>query len=401
MDELNLLAQDFACTSGSNAPDIIGILAAKRAGAARSQIGATAVEGGQPQLSEALQAIRLPESMAWRPEIGLAESIHRRADALVRAALQWALASFIPGQIGSFRCTLPAPAPIFIDGYLINVSGEVMVRAQDQTLTLVDDHGESVFRQQGSVWALLSDAGRELAWEVGHVRADRSVYVARTLTASATHGFPWPWFDGVPIARRHQDVAGAEAHAVVAGAYDVLRAIGGETDAWVRGALSGLLLLQGKGLNTGRASSSADFPGLLALDPPMDAVHCAELIVHEASRQYANAFLLVASLLEEGREAAFYSPLKRSYETFGRVLLGAHAVGNVLLFYAQLERVQELNEAATDRRDILKIWFESHYMRALDSCAVLTPAGQRFWRTLRSSLMETDTFSHRRVSAGV
>ncbi|KHL57624.1 aKG-HExxH-type peptide beta-hydroxylase [Xanthomonas cannabis] len=394
MDELGLLAEDFACATHSSAPDIIGVLAATRLAASRVRLSARLRGAGQEKLAEALEALDLPETATWRPEIGLVESAGEQVVALCQGALQWAIATFACGQQGRFSAQLAGAGRVFLDGYLIDVEGVVSVLADGQVLLVQDARSKHAFQAHAGRWMLCKNDSIQRAWPVGHIGHDQGFYVVRTGVSNASHGFPWPDQQRGPLPPIADEAAIDAAVRRVEAAHALLASAGGEHLSWVRGGLAGYLLLAGPGLNDARVHGSSAFPGLLALDPPDDPVHCAELIVQETSRQYVAAFLMVAALLREDQEAAFYSPLKRSYETMGRVIIGAHAVGNVLLFQQHLARTHRLDKAAMGRRDMQRIWFESHYMRALDACTNLTEAGRRLWAQLRASVIESGVLSH-------
>ena len=390
MDELSLLAEDFACSTASNAPEIIGVLAGTRLAASRVRLSASLRRTGQDELAEALDALDPPEAVTWRPEIGLVESAGQSAI----GALQWAIASFACGQQGSFSTQLAGAGRVFLDGCLMEVEGSVSMFADGRTLVVQDARSHHVFQAYAGGWTPCKDEGVQRAWPVGRIGNDQRFYIVRTGVRNASHGFPWPDQELKPLPQVVDETAMETVVRRIEAAHVLLARVSDEHLQWVRGGLAGYLLLAGPGLNDARAHGSSAFPGLLALDPPDDPVQCAELIVQEASRQYVAAFLMVAALLRENQEAAFYSPLKRSYETMGRVIIGAHAAGNVLLFQQHLARTRRLDKAAMDRRDMQRIWFESHYMCALDECTNLTVAGSRFWTRLRSSVIESGVLSN-------
>lgn len=354
MGELGLLAEDFACATESAAPEIIGIIATKRLEASRLRLQSDLEAAGELKASQALQDVCLSETNVWRPEIGLAESALRRKDGTGHAAFQWSLAALAALPRGAFSIRLDRPTWSFFEGFLLPVAGDARVTLEDQKLWIESDCASFEFEQLSYGWKMQRRKGAGPAWDVSQVGQSGPGYITKTSLKNAINGFPWPKFDEdgstpAPIQSMDEEVR------AIGSAREAILQAGDDFDAWIGNAFCGYMLMSGGGLNTAHANSSNDFPGLLALQPPSDPVHCAELIVYEASRQYASAFMMVAPLIQEGKEAAFYSPLKRSYETMGRMILGTHAVGNLLIFYANLSRSRALDEASRDRFDIHKL----------------------------------------------
>jgi hypothetical protein len=62
--------------------------------------------------------------------------------------------------------------------------------------------------------------------------------------------------------------------------------------------------------------------------------------------------------------------------------MGGHAVGNMILYYASLDRTMELNRSSRDRFDLYQTWFDEDYRSALDRSESLTDAGRALWEGL-------------------
>ena len=156
--------------------------------------------------------------------------------------------------------------------------------------------------------------------------------------------------------------------------------------AWVASTAAGCLLLEPSGSHEAQSGSCYDHPGLIAIEPPSCPVFCGELLVHECSHQHMLVYTMVAPLVAPGSDESYYSPIKRAHRTIDRVLSGAHAVGNMILYYEELRRTTTLDARSQERFDQHRSWFAEDYRSALDQSKSLTPAGWNFWHSLRDAV---------------
>jgi HEXXH motif-containing protein len=77
-----------------------------------------------------------------------------------------------------------------------------------------------------------------------------------------------------------------------------------------------------------------------------------------------------------------YSPIKRAHRSIERVMCGAHAVGNMIIYYATLRRSITLDRASQERFDQQRCWFAEDYRPALERSKSLTEAGRALWDSL-------------------
>jgi hypothetical protein len=83
-----------------------------------------------------------------------------------------------------------------------------------------------------------------------------------------------------------------------------------------------------------------------------------------------------------GSRVIYYSPIKRAHRTIERVLCGAPAVGNMIIYDATLRRTMTLDHASQERFDRHRSWFTEDYRPALSRSESFTVTG----RTLCGSL---------------
>jgi HEXXH motif-containing protein len=151
---------------------------------------------------------------------------------------------------------------------------------------------------------------------------------------------------------------------------------------WVASTAAGCLLLDRSGTQVAQSGSSFDQPGLIAIEPPDCPVFCGELLVHECSHQQLLIYGMVAPTVSADSHEVCYSPIKRANRTIDQVLIAAHAVGNMILYYAALRRTMELDRLSCERFDLHRTWFAEDYRPALDRSESLTEAGRVLWDSL-------------------
>jgi len=152
--------------------------------------------------------------------------------------------------------------------------------------------------------------------------------------------------------------------------------------AWVADTAAGCLLIEPSGTHTAQSGSSYDHPGLIAIEPPECPLFCGEILVHECSHQQLLIYSMAAPLVTRGTQEMYYSPIKRATRSIDRVLTGAHAVGNMIRYYAILRQSVELDPQSCERFDRHCKWFAEDYRPAIDGSQSLTEAGRLLWTTL-------------------
>jgi HEXXH motif-containing protein len=155
---------------------------------------------------------------------------------------------------------------------------------------------------------------------------------------------------------------------------------------WVASTAAGCLLLEPSGKHDAQSGSSYDHPGLIAFEPPDSAEFCGEILVHECAHQHMLAYTMVTPLVDPASQETYYSPIKRAHRTLDRVLSGAHAVGNMILYYDDLRQGGPLSQSSQKRFERHVRWFNDDYRLALDHSTSLTEAGRILWGSLCESV---------------
>ncbi len=151
---------------------------------------------------------------------------------------------------------------------------------------------------------------------------------------------------------------------------------------WIASTAQGCLLLDRNGSKVSQSGSSFDHPGLIAMEPPDCPIFCGEILVHECAHQQLLVYTMLAPMVNAGSQEMYYSPIKRANRSIDRVLTGAHAVGNMILYYSELSRTMNFDRATQERFEQHKKWFAQDYRPALDRSESLTVAGRALWNSL-------------------
>ncbi len=142
------------------------------------------------------------------------------------------------------------------------------------------------------------------------------------------------------------------------------------------------MLIESDGKHAAQSGSSYDHPGLIAIEPPECPFFCGEILVHECSHRQLLIYTMVAPLVRPDTSETCYSPIKRATRSIDRVLTGAHAVGNMIIYYATLRQTTDLDLPSQERFEQHCKWFSQDYRPALDASQSLTEAGRTLWDSL-------------------
>jgi HEXXH motif-containing protein len=345
----------------------------------RRIIGALTDAGHDASL---LAAFLLGFNTAWRPEAGLALLFLREGN-VGCAGLQVALAIASTGSRGAVSLPASTPTWLFLDGWLVRVAGNCSITSHDETLVISSELACTRFNWRENRWMPdKSQSGPWFAYDGGSLAP---TYVTASRLRHGTEGFPWIK-EAPAVAAATFDTAidqriGAIRqgwHAIVSGAPDYAD--------WVASTARGCLLLDPSGTHEAQSGSSFDHPGLIAIEPPDCPLYCGELLVHECSHQHMLAYTMVAPMTEAGSQETYYSPIKRAERTIDRVLTGAHAVGNMIIYYEMMQANRELDDASAARLRQHREWFKDDYIPAMASSKTLTEAGRALWHALREAV---------------
>jgi HEXXH motif-containing protein len=207
-------------------------------------------------------------------------------------------------------------------------------------------------------------------------------YVTVTGIRHSVEGFPW--IASTPQSAWHEpqrDAASRQIESIQQGWKVIVNHVPAY-GAWVADTAAGCLLIESSEAGSAQSGSDYDHPGLIAIEPPECPLFCGEILVHECSHQQLLVYTMVAPLVTRGTQEMYYSPIKRANRPIDRVLTGAHAVGNMIVYYATLRQTMQLDPRSQDRFDRHRQWFSEDYRPALDRSQSLTEAGREFWAGL-------------------
>jgi HEXXH motif-containing protein len=382
MADLASHAKLFASPTSGSAAGAVRKLAAGRLSATRRRLASALAQAGDDAAAGALLSFTAGAGSAWRPETGLALLAQRR-DTLALAALQLGAALGATGGAGAVSGVLESPRWLYLDGWLLPVEGPCSVVAGGGSMAIRSDLGSAIFSLSAAdSWAPVEPLDGPWASIPSGGLAPR--YITVTGLRNAIEGFPW--LSTPPPVRPAPVVAPAPRVAFIHGGWQLIAEKTPIFGAWVASTAAGCLLLEPSGTHEAQSGSCYDHPGLIAIEPPSCPVFCGEILVHECSHQHMLCYTMVAPLVEPGSEESSYSPIKRAHRTIDRVLSGAHAVGNMILYYEELRRTMELDARSQERFDQHRSWFAEDYRPALDQSKSLTAAGLNFWQSLRDAV---------------
>lgn len=378
MTDMSSYARAFACPANGAAVGIVRALAAGRLNGTRKRVASVLGREGHDALAQALLSFTPGKGSAWRPETGLSLLFHRNG-ANELAALQAAAACAGMGGTGQVEARFEQPQWLYLDGWLQPVQGECSLVASDGSIRVRSELGTATY-SLGAEHHWTPDGLPPGPWRVFSSGGLAPRYVSVSGLQHSVEGFPW--VTEAPPARPLSWAAPQPRIDVLHAGWRVILDKTPQFGPWVASTTAGCLLLEQSGSHEAQSGSSYDHPGLICIEPPDDAVFCGEILVHECSHQHMLVYTMVVPLVKPGSEEAYFSPIKRASRPVERVLSGAHAVGNMLLYYYELDRKMTLDAKARARFEEHRDWFAKDYRPALDQSRSLTEAGGDFWRGL-------------------
>ncbi len=340
-----------------------------------------AIVAGAPVAAAPL-TVEAARQTPWRPEFGRARSLIGEGR-LTAAAAQFSLGAVGLGAAGRHCGRLEGEAPLFFEGYTVPAAGDWSLDATEGAVTIRSEAGRVSFARGEDGWAL-TDHDRDV-WPVrrtGHLGAR---YIISTRFLPPGGDFQWPLQDeGADV---DADMAELSAHdaAVVRGAWEVLLAGSERYTLWVARSASGILFHRPIRPNVNQSGTSSAFPGLLQVSRHEDPTILGEILVHECSHQYLSLLRDFGPLADEAAGETSFSPIKKMDRPIDKVLVGAHAVGNMILYYRDLH-ARGMGGHVRDRYDVLVGWFEDDYRPALDGAKTLTEGAAALWRNLAAAV---------------
>ncbi|HVK63006.1 MAG TPA: HEXXH motif-containing putative peptide modification protein [Polyangium sp.] len=376
MADISSHADIFASPVHGDAVGAVRSLAAGRLNATRRRVADVLSRAGKDEAARALVAFTPGRGSAWRPEMGLA-LLALRNDAPALAALQLAALHGGMGGSGVVEVDIDTPQWLYLDGWLEPIQGACRLAAGENKTTLHSDLGHATYVLSPEKNLVPAEAPGG-PWRVFPSGGLAPRYVTVSGLRHSVEGFPW--IEGPPPAPPATVTAPQERIDVIRAAWRLLLESAPLFAPWVASTAAGCLLLDRSGSHEAQSGSSYDHPGLIAIETPDDTAFCGELLVHECAHQHMLLYSMVAPFVQTGSDEVYYSPIKRAHRPIERVLSGAHAVGNMIVYYHALRRTTGLDAAAQDRFSVHQRWFDEDYRPALDQSKTLTETGQRFWR---------------------
>jgi HEXXH motif-containing protein len=386
MTDMTSYAPAFASPGGGDTTGAVRALALGRLNSTRKRIVSKLAESAQEESAHALLAFLPGGGSAWRPETGLALSAYRNQQHGL-AALQLAAASAGMGGSGHVHTRIETPQWLYLDGWLTAVNGHCSLKADGVSISINSDLGNTTYHTSGeNSWSPQDAAlGPWVAFASGGL-APR--YITVSGLRHSVEGFPWisgaPPLDADTNTVDKQPPPGTAESSItsIRRGWQVIVDHTPVYGSWVANTATGCLLIDSSGTHSAQSGSSYDHPGLVAIEPPECPLFCGEILVHECSHQQLLIYSMVAPLVMPGSQEMYYSPIKRAHRSIDRVLTGAHAVGNMIVYYATLHQAMTLDQRSQERFDRHQQWFSQDYRLALDRSESLTEAGRTLWRSL-------------------
>ncbi len=370
-------AKVFASPAGGDASGLVRSLALGRWNSTRRRVAGALRDSGEEKSAEALLGFTAGRGSAWRPETGLALMAHRERSHGF-AALQVAAAAAGMGGCGSLETRVDAPRWLYLDGWLTPVAGTCTLSADGNTVTIRSELDNTSYTADGRGWRPSgTPAGPWTVYATGGLAPRYATYSG---LRHSVEGFPWI-SQAPPVENPKRPTADPRIGIIHRG-WEVILDRTPIYGSWVAATAAGCLLIDPSGTHAAQSGSSFDHPGLIAIEPPECPVFCGELLVHECSHQHMLVYTMIAPLVTAGSTEAFFSPIKRATRSVDRVLSGAHAVGNMIIYYATLRCTGPLDQGSQQRFDQHCKWFAEDYRPSLDRSETLTAAGRAFWDLL-------------------
>jgi len=386
MTDMTSYAALFASPASGDNTGAIRTLALGRLNSTRKRIMSKLAESTQEEAGRALLAFLPGGASAWRPETGLALSAYRNQQHEL-AALQLAAALAGMGGSGQILTRIETPQWLYLDGWLTAVNGYCTLKADGVSISIHSDVGNTTYHATGENRWTPDDAalGPWAAFASGGLSPR---YVTVSGLRHSVEGFPW--ISGPPLlatdfSTGYRSPLPGAAESPITSIRRGWQVIVDHTPvygSWVANTSTGCLLIDPSGTHSAQSGSSYDHPGLIAIEPPECPLFCGEILVHECSHQQLLIYSMVAPLVTPGSQEMYYSPIKRATRSIDRVLTGAHAVGNMIVYYATLRQTMNLDRRSQERFDRHREWFSHDYRPALDRSQSLTEAGRALWGSL-------------------
>ena len=258
----------------------------------------------------------------WCPEVGRAAKLltERRAEEAPLIVGQLAIAAFLNGALRELDLDVRAERGLVIAGHSLRgprlqiqgADGRLTVREGHEVLTLTRADTEAI----APAWTAVGDSVIRLG--------DAGLAVFSDGLCLDQWGAP-----------EHLRCDPSREHRVrIEDAVEILRHCGPAYYAWIVAVLREVVPLAKPGRGTS-SSSHVAYPGQLRISARGSRIEYVNMLVHECSHQYFN---LMQSFVPVVRPDApeVYSALKECNRPLEKVLLGFHAVGNMLFAYEAL-----------------------------------------------------------------
>jgi HEXXH motif-containing protein len=370
------LIDAFGCNGGPAAAEIPNVivraLTARIAGTVCDRLSGDAGRA----LAGPLSTLRDGGSLAWQPELGIAQKL---ADSNpIAAALQLTVAA---AGVDDIAVCLPEAAVVYLDGWFVQLPAEGCVRLAEGTMEF-EDGGERVAfgRMQDQWWP---SNGGHAGQQVLASGSPAFRHVVKLRCKGSTGMFPTLPDPSSPRAETVADVnMDGSSSAELARALALLQSLPDGVARWVHQATHAIWFSGGP---APVASSSPLYPGAVALRESGTWQGYFEAIASSVAQQKLHQLLLLEPLTENGAEEVHYVPPFRSYITTRRALAAAYEHAHVVrLLHAAANAAPGPAAEAMRRRALRRaLRLDAECAAALDASRALGPVGSALWKDIK------------------
>lgn len=319
----------------------------------------------------------------WLPELGAAQAF-AEAGRVADAWLQAGLAAAAAGHEVDLRAHLAAPSRLSFAGHVLDLDGQVTLRADAKALRLSSACGAARFAATTGAWGLAASDGLAIEWPclVANGGLSGRYVVAWPGSDPEPGGVAWPPPpDPSPNRQDLREAADATAAA--------LRAIadsGSGNVKWLAPLFRGVAALPLSHASAAVGESHLGRPGVLLIGFPVSVHELSETFVKACSHQYLHLVRYFAPL-DTGRDTRLYpSSLMKTPRAVDRILLAFHAAANVTLYWHDVVSrggaAPALKSLAQMREHAVSL---AGPLRQSDG---LTPLGAAVWQVQWAALAE-------------
>lgn len=375
------LVDAFGCRPAGDAPAIpaaiVHAIVGRTIDALVSRLPATAAR----TLQHPLATLRGTSGIAWQPELGIAQAL--AGPDPVAAAIQL-LAAAADADV-DVDVSLAAASAFYLDGWVVRLPQRTRVALAGDRLVFGERSESVAFARGGDGWRPVGSACAGQDVSLSTSATFRHIVVSRRHVSSGM--FPALLEETASPGADAVDDAGASMSAL-ADALRCLDALPGGDVRWLREVMHSVWFPAG---SAAVASSSPQYPGVVALRRGGGADGYLEAIVSSAAQQKLHQLLLVSPLVDGDAEEIQYVPASRTYTTVRRALAVAYEHAHVArLLRAAADAAPGAMAEPLRRRALRRgLRLEAECAAPLDGSKALGRLGAALWQDIGRSRTET------------